>query len=61
MDRAQRVDEKNGVIYLVIMFTSRVIVITMSKMAEIFLFSADESKKSVTVWLKYLSAWKDLI
>ena len=56
MDRAQRVDEKNGVIYLVIMFTSRVIVIKMSKMAEIFLFSADESKKSVTVWIKYLSA-----
>ena len=31
MDRAQRVDEKNGVICLVIMFTSGVMVIKMSK------------------------------
>ena len=56
MDRAQSVDEKNEGICLVIMFTFRVIVIKMSKMAEFFLFSADESKKSVTVWIKYLSA-----
>ena len=31
MDRTQRVDEKNGVICLVIMFTSGVMVIKMSK------------------------------
>ena len=34
MDRAQSGDEKNGVICLVIMFTSKVIVIKMSKMAD---------------------------
>ena len=33
MDRAQRLDEKNGVIGLVIKFTSRVMVIKMSGMA----------------------------
>ena len=32
-DRAQRVDEKNGVICQVIMFTPRVMEIKMSKMA----------------------------
>ena len=43
MDRAQKVAEKNAVICRVIMFTSRVIVIRMSRMS-IF---ADENKKSV--------------
>ena len=38
MDRAQRLDEKNGVICLVIMFTSRVIVIKMSKMDHFLYF-----------------------
>ena len=33
MYRTQRVDEKNGVICLVIMFTPNVIIIKMSKMA----------------------------
>ena len=33
MVRAQRLDEKNGVICLVIMFTARVMTIKMSKMA----------------------------
>ena len=37
-DRAQRADEKNGVIYLVIMFTPRVMVIKMSKMAHFLYF-----------------------
>ena len=44
MDRAQRVNEKNEVICL-IMFTSRVIVIKMSKMAHFFVFSAKKKKK----------------
>ena len=48
MDRAQRVDEKNGIICLVIMFTPRVTVIKMSTMTH-FCMSADYSKKSVTV------------
>ena len=34
MGRAYRVDEKNGVICLVIMFTFRVMVIEMSKIAD---------------------------
>ena len=37
-DRAQRVDGKNGVICLVIMFTPRVMVIKISKMAHFFYF-----------------------
>ena len=36
--RAERVDEKNGVICLVIMFTSRVLAFKMSKMANYFCF-----------------------
>ena len=56
-DSAQRVDEKNGVICLVVMFASRVMAIKMSKMAHL-LFSADDSKKLVTVWARYLSVTK---
>ena len=54
-DRAQRLAEKNGVICLVIMFTSRVLVIKNVKNGPFFMFSADDSKKSVTLWAKYLS------
>ena len=43
MDRAQRVDEKNGIIYLV-MFTPRVMVIKMSKMAHFMYFLLDTAK-----------------
>ena len=70
MDRTQKVGKKNGVICLVIMFTSGVMVVEMSKMAhflyflltsaknqsQLGLFSADDSKKTVPVWRKYLSA-----
>ena len=35
MDRAQRVDEKNGVICLFIIFTPEVMVMTMSNMAHL--------------------------
>ena len=56
MYRAQRVDEENGVICPVIMVTPKVIIIEMSKMALFFTFSADGSKKSVTVCANYLSA-----
>ena len=38
MDEAQRVDEKNGVICLVVMFTPRVMVITMSKITHFLYF-----------------------
>ena len=54
-DRAQRIDEKNGNIGLVIMFTPRVRVFKMSEIANLFVFSADNSKKLVTVWEIYLS------
>ena len=43
-DRTQTVYKKNGIICLHIMFTPRVMVITMPKMAQ------------KTVWAKYLSA-----
>ena len=52
-DRAQRLD---GDICLVIMFTPRVTVIKMSKMARFFVFSANNTKIFVTVWTKYLNA-----
>ena len=38
MDRAQRVDERNGVICLVIMFTPGAMVIKMPKMAHFLYF-----------------------
>ena len=53
MDRAQRVDEKNGVIRLV-MFTPRVVVIKMSQIAHFMYFLL--SKKTVPIWARYLSA-----
>ena len=56
MDRPWRVDDKNGVIYLVIMFTPGVMIIKMSKNGSFFVFSADYSPKSVTVWGKQLSS-----
>ena len=37
-DRVQRVDENNGIICLVIMFTSRFIAIKMSKVAHFLYF-----------------------
>ena len=49
-DWAQKVDEKIGVICLVIMFPSRNVVTEMS----FFVFSADGSKKLVAVWEKDL-------
>ena len=42
-DRAQRVDEKNGIICLV-MFISRVMVLKTSKIAYFFVFSANDGK-----------------
>ena len=57
MDRAQRVDEKNGVFFLLIMFTSEVIVIKTTKMACFLYFLLMTAKKTVTtVWQKYLTA-----
>ena len=49
------IDDANRVICLVIMFTTRVVVNELSKMADV-VFSADDSKKLVTICAKYLSA-----
>ena len=49
MNRAQRVDEKNSVIFLFIMFTPRIMGIRMSKNRSYFVFSVDNSKISVRV------------
>ena len=46
MDRAQRIDEKNGVICLVIMFTPRVMVIKISKVADFLYFFLKTAKIS---------------
>ena len=54
--RVQRVDEENGVICLVIMFTPRAMVIKMSKMLIFLYFLLMLAKKSVTVWTKDLHA-----
>ena len=52
--RAQRVDEKNDVICLV-MFTSKVMVIRMSKMAHLMYFLLNTEKKTYPVWARYLN------
>ena len=51
-DRVWSLDEKNGIICLVIMFTFRVMA---NKMSKNFVFSANDRKKLVTVWVKYVS------
>ena len=48
MDRAQREDEKNRVVCLVIMFTSKVIVIKMFQMTDYFLCRWQQKK--ITIW-----------
>ena len=47
MDRTQRVDEKSGVIFLIIMFTPGVKVIKMSKMGHFLYFFSDDSKTAI--------------
>ena len=46
----QRVEEKNGVICLVIMFFSRVITFKMSEISNYLYVLLIKSKKFVTVW-----------
>ena len=46
MERAQRVDEKNRVICLVIMFTARVMIIKISKTAHFLYFLLMTAKQS---------------
>ena len=54
MGTTQRVDEKNGAICLVMFSHYAIMVIKKSQMA-LFLFSAADSKKPVTLWANYLS------
>ena len=55
--RAQRVDEKNDVICLV-MFTSKVMVIRMSKMAHLMYFylNTEKNRPSLGKWVRNLIA-----
>ena len=57
MCRAQRIDEKNDVICLV-MYTSKIMVIRMSKMAHLmyFLLNAEKNRPSLGKWVRYLNA-----
>ena len=55
MDRASKINKKNGVICLVIMFTPIVMVFKMSEATDFLFFSGDNSKMFVTVWAIYLS------
>ena len=61
MNRAQRVDEKNSVIFLFIMFTLRIMGIRMSKNGSYFVFSVDNSKKISHSWAKYLNELQNCI
>ena len=56
-DKVQSGDEENGVICQVIMFTPRFRVINMQNM-NLLVFPADNSKKSVAVWVKPISTSK---
>ena len=59
-DRAQMAEEKNGVIFLFIMFTPRVMVIKMSK-TTFFAFLANESKNQSQFWENIYVHLKDLV
>ena len=52
MDRAQKADEKNGVISLVIVFIPSIMVNKMSNMAHFLYFLLMRAKKSFTIWAK---------
>ena len=60
-DRAQRVDEKNGVICLVIMFAPGVMVIKMSKMAHFLYFALMPAKNQSQFGENIYAHLKDLI
>ena len=58
-DRAQRVDEKNGVIYLVAMFAPRVKVIKISHIAHFLYFLVMTGKKLSIVLFFFFSFSND--
>ena len=59
-DRAERVDGQNGVICLVIMFTLRVMVIKMSKMAHFLYFQLIPAKNQSQFKCIFTCIWKIL-
>ena len=61
MDSAQRVDEKNGAICLVIIFTPGVMVIKMSKMAHFLYFLQMTAKNQLQFGHNIWVHLKDLI
>ena len=54
--RAENVDVKNGVIFLVSMFPSKVLVLKLSKKVNFLQFCADLSKKSKYIKAIYIYA-----
>ena len=60
-DRAQQLDEKNGVICLVIMFTPRVMVFEMSKTAHCLYFLLIKPKISHSLGKIFKWTWKILL
>ena len=56
--RTGKIDEKNGTIFLVSMFSSWVIVLKLSKKVHFLQFCADLSKKSKSVKAIYIYASK---
>ena len=59
-DRAQKVDGKNGVIWLFIMFTPWVMVIKMSKMVHFCIFCWCQQKISHSLDKIFTCIWKNL-
>ena len=59
-DRAERVDGQNGVICLVIMFTLRVMIIKMSKMAHFLYFQLIPAKNQSQFKCIFTCIWKIL-
>ena len=59
-DRAQRVDGKNGVICLIIIFTPQVMVIKMSKTAHFLYFCWCQRKISHSLYIIFMCIWKIL-
>ena len=55
-DKVEKVDEKNGIIYLVSMFPSWVGIIKLSKKVHFLQFRADISKKSKSIKAIYIHA-----
>ena len=58
INRAEKVEEKNGVIYPVSMFPSKVMVLKLSKKVYFLQFCSDLSKKSKAIRAIYIYAFE---